>query len=101
MWCLVMFDLPVMSKQQRREATKFRKLLVDMGYSMVQYSVYARYTPTQSGNRTTVEAVKRHLPAGGVVRILHVTDNQWSSAERFSSRRRQYDNETPGTGVVF
>ncbi|WP_442904906.1 CRISPR-associated endonuclease Cas2, partial [Gordonibacter sp.] len=36
MWCVVMFDLPVQTKVQQREATKFRKLLIDSGFSMVQ-----------------------------------------------------------------
>lgn len=49
MWCLVMFDLPVKTKRQRHAATVFRNMLLDMGYGMVQYSVYVRYTPTQSG----------------------------------------------------
>ena len=56
MWCLVMFDLPVKTKRQRHAATVFRNMLLDMGYGMVQYSVYVRYTPTQSGNRATGSA---------------------------------------------
>ena len=78
MWCLVMFDLPVKTKSQRREATKFRNMLLDMGYSMVQYSVYVRYTPTQAGNRSTVIAIKENLPAEGIIRVLHIGDHQWS-----------------------
>ena len=29
MWCLVMFDLPVKTRRQRREATEFRNMLLD------------------------------------------------------------------------
>lgn len=101
MWCLVMFDLPVKTKSQRREATAFRNMLLDMGYSMVQYSVYARYTPTQAGNRSTVIAIKENLPADGIVRILHVSDHQWSTALRFSSSKRTTTNETPDYFTLF
>ena len=80
MWCLVMFDLPVKTKRQRHAATVFRNMLLDMGYGMVQYSVYVRYTPTQSGNRATVKMIKDNLPANGLVRILHISDHQWSTA---------------------
>lgn len=45
MWCLVMFDLPVETKEQRREATRFRHDLLDWGFIMVQFSVYAKYWP--------------------------------------------------------
>lgn len=43
MWCLVMFDLPVLTKRQRSEATRFRHFLLDEGFWMAQYSVYVRY----------------------------------------------------------
>ena len=79
MWCLVMFDLPVKTKRQRHAATVFRNMLLDMGYGMVQYSVYVRYTPTQSGNRATVKMIKDNLPANGLVRILHISDHHWST----------------------
>lgn len=101
MWCLVMFDLPVKTRRQRREATEFRNMLLDMGYSMVQYSVYARYTPTQSGNKSTVIAIKENLPPDGIVRILHVSDHQWSTALRFSSSKQVEANETPDYFTLF
>lgn len=39
---MVFFDLPVKTKTQRREATRFRNFLLMDGYHMLQYSVYAR-----------------------------------------------------------
>lgn len=101
MWCLVMFDLPVKTKRQRKVATDFRNLLLDMGYCMVQFSVYARYTPTQAGNRATVRAIKENLPSKGVIRILHISDHQWSSALRFSSMQRDESEETPDVFTLF
>ena len=71
MWCLVMFDLPVGTKTERREATQFRNLLLDMGYMMVQFSIYVRYTPTQSGNRATVRMIKGLFPFECVRAVLH------------------------------
>lgn len=95
MWCLVMFDLPVKTKQQRSAATEFRNMLLDMGYGMVQYSVYARYTPTQAGNRATVKAIRNALPSHGYVRILHISDHQWSSALRFANLELENNEEPP------
>ena len=99
--CLVMFDLPVKTKRQRHAATVFRNMLLDMGYGMVQYSVYVRYTPTQSGNRATVKMIKDNLPANGLVRILHISDHQWSTAARFSSGKREIEEETPDFLTLF
>lgn len=101
MWCLVMFDLPVETKKQRKRATQFRKLLLDMGYGMIQFSVYARYTPTLGGNRATVKAIHERLPPQGKVRILHVTDNQWASADRFSNQEPESEVEKPEMLTLF
>lgn len=43
MWVMVIFDLPVQTKAQRRAATKFRNFLLDEGFSMSQFSVYMRF----------------------------------------------------------
>ncbi len=101
MWCLVMFDLPVKTAVQRRNATGFRNLLLDMGFAMVQYSVYAKYSPTQTGNRFAVKQIKAALPADGVVRVVHVTDTQWAKALRFSGTKPDTDDETPTTLTLF
>ncbi|KAB8293618.1 CRISPR-associated endonuclease Cas2 [Bifidobacterium avesanii] len=101
MWCLVMFDLPVKTKKQRHRATEFRNLLIDMGYAMVQYSVYVRYTPTQAGNRSTVQTIKEHLPPDGLVRVVHLSDHQWSSSLRFSSLKQESESETPELFTLF
>ncbi|RSX55614.1 CRISPR-associated endonuclease Cas2 [Bifidobacterium dolichotidis] len=101
MWCVVMFDLPVQTKAQRRAATQFRHLLLDMGYLMVQFSVYARYAPTQSGNRTTVKEVLANIPEHGKVRILHVSDNQWSKAVHFCNGTEEDNDEMPELLLLF
>lgn len=93
MWCLVMFDLPVQSARQRKEATKFRKLLVDAGYVMVQFSVYGKYSPTVHSNMTIERFLRDNLPSDGEVRIIHLTDHQWATATRFISRKPS-DQET-------
>ena len=42
MWLQVMFDLPVNTKKQRKKATGFRNGLLDLGFEMIQFSVYQR-----------------------------------------------------------
>lgn len=78
MWCLVMFDLPVKTKKQRSEANQFRHLLLDEGYWMAQLSIYVRYSPTVAGEARRLRTIRRNLPEGGQVRILYVTDREWS-----------------------
>ncbi len=101
MWSLVMFDLPVLTPEQRREATQFRKSLISFGYSMVQFSVYAKYIPIGGRDRGTISQLKRALPPGGEVRMLHVSDHQWAKALRFRNRQVQSHAEAPEQLTIF
>lgn len=78
-----MFDLPVKTGLQRRHATAFRNLLIDLGWQMAQYSVYVRYVPTAMSVTPEVLALKAAVPPQGKVEILAITDRQWAKAIRF------------------
>ncbi|WP_225733031.1 MULTISPECIES: CRISPR-associated endonuclease Cas2 [unclassified Corynebacterium] len=101
MWCLVMFDLPVTTKQERKEATKFRNYLLDSGFSMVQFSVYVQYLPLGVNLSKIASSVKGRLPAQGEVRLVPITDKQWSEAFRFSNRTELRESETPEQLQIF
>jgi CRISPR-associated protein Cas2 len=76
-WILVMFDLPVMTDDERRVATRFRKELLDDGYMMIQFSVYARPCVTFDTMETHAKRIQIYTPAAGNVRIIFFTDQQW------------------------
>lgn len=101
MWCLVMFDLPVTTKVQRREATNYRNLLLDAGFSMVQFSVYARYTPTGGTDVHTLRMLKASVPPGGKVRVTFLTDNQWRKMEKFYNGVAVTEDEEPQQLTIF
>jgi CRISPR-associated protein Cas2 len=95
-WLLVMFDLPVLTKEQRKRATGFRKDLLDDGYFMVQFSVYARACPDPDRIDKHRERLKKFIPPAGNVRVLFLTDVQWSRGEcicgpEFNQGNRQMD----------
>lgn len=101
MWALVMFDLPVHSKTQRARASKFRNDLLDLGFQRVQLSVYTQYFPAGARSVPVVKAVKRQLPPEGEVRIVMITDNQWSKAFRFYAQRQEPSEKEPPQLVIF
>ena len=76
-WLIVTFDLPVGTKSQRKAATGFRNYLLDEGFVMLQWSVYARSCVTSARQETHVARVRQHLPEEGNVRIIFVTRAQW------------------------
>ena len=65
MWIMVVFDLPVLSKKQRREANNFRKHLEALGFMRLQYSVYYRHCGTRENMAAEIKRVERNLPSEG------------------------------------
>ena len=76
-WILVTFDLPVGSDLERRDATRFRKFLLDDGYLMLQFSVYARPCVSLEHIDKHRDRVRKIAPESGFVRIMFFTDKQW------------------------
>lgn len=101
MWNLVMFDLPVLTKKQRRDAGRFRKLLIDLGWQMAQLSVYVRYIPTGMSVVPEILRMRQGVPAQGRVEILAITDRQWAKAIRFINAAQVDPAEPPDLLTLF
>jgi len=101
MWLLVMFDLPVVSKEQRGAANAYRNLLYDRGFSQVQFSVYAKYLVNATGVRALLPELRFSIPAEGEVRILRLTDEQWAGMYRFFGPAEVPVEDRPTQLVIF
>lgn len=101
MWSVVMFDLPVKTRTQTRGANRFRSLLLDLGYFRAQFSVYVRYLPTGTSGQSAIRSIKANLPAAGEVRIVHITDRQWSKGLRFVQKSENELEEKADQLTIF
>ena len=61
MWLLVMFDLPVTTKHERKEAALFPKNLEKDGFAMHQFSVYMRYCASLESANVHIKRVKSNF----------------------------------------
>lgn len=95
MWLFVFFDLPVMTKKQRKDAANFRKNLEKDGFSMLQFSVYIRHCPSKESMEVHIRRVKQIIPVSGRVSIVKITDKQFSDIVNFSGKEREMLPETP------
>ncbi len=77
-WLFVCFDLPVVDKEEVRQANAFRKALLKMGYFMLQNSIYIRSCVTYDKTEQFIRNVKLVAPTTGSVNIFYLTDRQWS-----------------------
>jgi CRISPR-associated protein Cas2 len=100
-WIIVMFDLPVVSESERREATRFRTDLIRAGYFMMQFSVYARPCGTSDKVDTQVRRLKKLIPPRGEVRAMIVTDAQWGRMMVFRGPDKPAPEDMPDQLMFF
>jgi CRISPR-associated protein Cas2 len=101
MWMLVMFDLPVLTKKERKDATKFRKFLLDQGFDMCQLSVYMRFCAGKEQAEVYTRRVESALPPSGNVQIIYFTDKQYENIVNFSGPKRKPANKNPQQFTLF
>lgn len=101
MWIVVMFDLPVVEKAERKAATAFRNGLLDAGFEMSQFSVYMRFCTSQAQIDTLCKRVEAALPIGGKVNLLQFTDKQYERIISFQGQAKQPANKAPDQFDLF
>lgn len=101
MWLFAMFDLPVDTKDHRREYAQFRKKLQGAGFTMLQFSVYAKHLPSEEASESLRAKVRAALPAHGQVRLMAVTDHQFGKMDVFYGRKRRAAEEPPLQIALF
>ena len=74
---LVLFDLPMETKLEKRQYTRFRKFLLDDGFMMIQFSIYMRFCKNAVDADKHIARISQLSPSKGNVRILCVTEKQY------------------------
>lgn len=101
MWMMVMYDLPVVEEKERKIAAKFRKFMEKEGFSMVQFSVYAKFCGTREKADVIRQRVEDGLPEKGKVSILMFTDKQFGEIVHLTNRKKHKSKENPDQLVLF
>ena len=78
---LVLFDLPVLTGDQRREYTRFRNLLLKSGFLKLQESVYCKLALNTTAVNGIVDQIHKNKPEEGLVQLLTVTEKQYAKMD--------------------
>lgn len=96
-WLIVCFDLPVIEKEEMRQANAFRKGLLNLGYFMLQNSIYVRSCVTYDKTEQHIKNLKIIAPNTGTISAFYITDRQWSlsvNIEKNSYKKSKYKKKT-------
>lgn len=83
MWLIVAFDLPTLTKKDRRTSNNFRKDLLKMGFNKLQLSLYSYYASSKERAEEIAKYVQGFVPVNGVVSIFFITDRQFGMTKNF------------------
>lgn len=89
---IVFFDLPTLTKSDRKNASRFRNFLVKDGYIMLQLSVYSRICKGQDDVDKHAKRLKSLIPKEGSVRLLTITEKQYASMEVLVGTLKKEEN---------
>lgn len=81
---ILFFDLPVMTKTDRRNYALFRKYLIQNGYMMMQFSVYCKIFANRDAAVKHAAMLYQNIPPKGQIRLLLVTEKQYAKIEIIS-----------------
>jgi len=101
LWVFVFFDLPVDTKKDRRNYNRFRKGLIQDGFSMLQYSIYVRHCNSRENSHVHIDRVKNILPPKGEVIVFTLTDKQFGMMEFFREKEPAEKPDTPQQMELF
>ena len=101
MWLIVLFDLPVVTKPQRRAATRFRLGLLDEGFEMTQYSVYLRHCVGKEKADALARRIELIMPEEGRIHMIQITDKQYENIRTFRGRKREPRSRNPDQLIIF
>lgn len=101
MWLYVFFDLPTATKTDRKNYASFRKRIQKDGFTMVQFSVYARHCASSESADVHKKRVRKIIPPRGQVSMFTITDKQYEQMENFWGGQLKKPPATPHQLEMF
>lgn len=101
MRAIILFDLPTETKENRRDATRFRNYLLDDGFDMLQYSVYTRICPDRDNAEMHLSRIKQVAPDSGSIRMLMLTENQFTNMKIISGEKTTQEKHNVPAQMAF
>ena len=89
---ILFFDLPMITEEEKRIYTRFRKELVRNGYMMLQFSVYSKICTNREAAVNNILKIKKNIPEKGSIRILLVTEKQYAKMEIILGGKSKIEN---------
>lgn len=99
---LVIFDLPTLTKDQRKIYADFRNNILKDGFIMIQYSVYSRFCRNDTEYLKLLRRIKVYAPKDiGDIRVIKVTERQYEKMTIFSKAQKSDEKLLSSSPLVI
>jgi CRISPR-associated protein Cas2 len=98
---IVFFDLPMVTKAEKRAYVQFRRFLLNDGYDMIQWSVYGRILNGKDAETKHLVRLSDNLPPQGSVRCMTVTEKQYAGIKLLVGMPLFQDKKTPANQLLL
>ena len=98
---LVFFDLPTVTREEKRAYTLFRRFLLKDGYDMIQWSVYGRVVNGFDDTETHIKRLSANLPPEGSVRLLQVSEKQFAQMKLLVGLPKKQEKKVNAAQLVL
>jgi CRISPR-associated protein Cas2 len=78
---IVMFDLPVLTREQQRTYRRFRKWLIDSGFIMMQESIYSKIVLNPTAAQFLKKQIRNQHVKEGLIQTMTITEKQYANID--------------------
>ena len=98
---VVFFDLPSVTKTEKRAYVQFRRFLLNDGYDMIQWSVYGRLLNGKDAEIKHLTRLTNNLPPAGSVRCMTVTEKQYAGIKLLVGKPVFQEKKAPSAQLLL
>lgn len=97
---LVLYDLPMVDIEDRKEYTKFRRDILKLGCYLVQFSVYAKVIKNDIYYKAFIDKLKNIMPEKGEVRVVKLTEKQYEDMLFLNGSQNNFEKKISDNSLV-
>src|SRR3954464_12851351 len=88
---IVLYDLPTLTKENRKSFRDFHKYLLRNGYYMLQFSVYVKLCHTSDYAQESSQKLEKNCPKIGNVRYFLITEKQFRDMKMIAGKETKQE----------
>lgn len=98
---LCFFDVPMETSKEQKAYRTFRKRLIELGFTMIQESVYVRTLPNRSQLVKFEQQLKIVTPRNGLVELMYVSEKQFNDRRFLSGEKSPQEAAVGNSKMVI